>query len=66
MSKMLMVTMIFTILVIIMSIQFSYERINNIYSICYKGIKSKNLDLFVEGLITLLISLCFGTFIFLC
>lgn len=55
MSKMLMVTMIFTILVIIMSIQF-----------CYKGIKSKNLDLFVEGLIILLISLCFGTFIFLC
>ena len=55
MSKMLMVTMIFTILVIIMSIQF-----------CYKGIKSKNLDLFVEGLITLLISLCFGAFIFLC
>ena len=55
MSKMLMVTMVFTILVIIMSIQF-----------CYKGIKSKNLDLFVEGLITLLISLCFGVFIFLC
>ena len=55
MSKMLMVTMVFTILVIIMSIQF-----------CYKGIKSKNLDLFVEGLITLLISLCFGAFIFLC
>ena len=55
MSKMLMVTLIFTVLVIIMSIQF-----------CYKGIKSKNLDLFVEGLITLLISLCFGTFIFLC
>ena len=55
MSKMLMVRMVCTILVIIMSIQF-----------CYKGIKSKNLDLFVEGLITLLISLCFGTFIFLC
>ena len=55
MSKMLMVTMVFTILVIIMSLQF-----------CYKGIKSKNLDLFVEGLITLLISLCFGAFIFLC
>lgn len=55
MSKMLLVTIIFTMLVVIMSLQF-----------CYKGIKSKNLDLFVEGLITLLISLCFGAFIFLC
>ena len=55
MSKMLLITIIFTLLVIIMSLQF-----------CYKGIKSKNLDLFVEGLITLLISLCFGVFIFLC
>lgn len=55
MSKMLLITIIFTILVVIMSLQF-----------CYKGIKSKNLDLFVEGLITLLISLCFGAFIFLC
>ena len=55
MSKMLLITIIFTLLVIIMSLQF-----------CYKGIKSKNLDLFVEGLITLLISLCFGAFIFLC
>lgn len=55
MSKMLLVTVIFTMLVVIMSLQF-----------CYKGIKSKNLDLFVEGLITLLISLCFGAFIFLC
>lgn len=55
MSKMLLITIIFTILVVIMSLQF-----------CYKGIKSKNLDLFVEGLMTLLISLCFGAFIFLC
>ena len=55
MTKAFLVTIIFTLLVIILSLQF-----------CYKGIKSKNLDLFVEGLITLLISLCFGVFIFLC
>lgn len=52
MNALFVVTLCFTLLVIILSLQF-----------CYKGFKKKDMDLFVEGLMTLFIGLCFGAFL---
>lgn len=52
MSALFVVTFCLTMLIIVLSLQF-----------CYKGFKKKDMDLFVEGLMTLFIGLCFGAFL---